>query len=96
MNTFDATAARFREDAADAIGARERMADGDVDGDVGGDVDGAVAATAAKYHVDAAGATAAMSRAETVADDDVAAAATVANYREDAAGAIVAKIDQNA
>jgi hypothetical protein len=98
FDTFDATAARYREDAADAIGAKGRMAY------VDGAVDGAVAATVAKYHEDVAGATAAKSRAETVADDDdvvvadgdVVAAATVAKYREDAAGAIAARIDQNA
>jgi hypothetical protein len=94
FDTCDATAARYREDAADAIGAKGRMADVDVD--VAG------AATVAKYHEDVAGATAAKSRAETVADDDVVAddvvvaAATVAMYREDAAGAIAARIDQNA
>ncbi|WP_179292505.1 hypothetical protein [Bacillus sp. 7884-1] len=60
------------------------------------DVDDAVAATVAMYHEDVAGATAAKSRAETVADDAVVAAATVAMYREDAAGAIAARIDQNA
>ncbi|WHZ00922.1 hypothetical protein QNH48_17945 [Neobacillus sp. YX16] len=95
FDTCDATAARYREDAADAIDAKGRMAD------VDGDVDDAVAATVAKYHEDVAGATAAKSRAETVADDDVVAdgvvvVATVAMYREDAAGAIAARIDQNA
>jgi hypothetical protein len=96
LDTFDATAAKYREDAADAIGAKGRMAY------VDGVVDGAVAAIVAKYHEDVAGATAAKSHEETVADDvvvavdDVAAAATVANYREDAAGAIAARIDQNA
>jgi hypothetical protein len=90
FDTFDATAARYREDAADAIGAKGRRAS------VDGAVDGAVAATVAKYHEDVVGATAAKSRAETVADDDVVAAATVAKYREDAAGAIAARIDQNA
>lgn len=100
FDTCDATAARYREDAADAIGAKGRMADVDVD--VAG------AATVAKYHEDVAGATAAKSRVETVADDDVVAddddvaddvvvaAATAAMYREDAAGAIAARIDQNA
>lgn len=94
FDTCDATAARYREDAADAIGAKGRM--GDVDVDVAG------AATVAKYHEDVAGATAAKSRADTVADDDVVAddvvvaAATVAMFREDAAGAIAARIDQNA
>jgi hypothetical protein len=63
---------------------------------VDGAVDGVVAATVAKYHEDVDGATAAKSRAETVAADDVDAAATVANYREDAADAIAARIDQNA
>jgi hypothetical protein len=90
FDTFDATAARYREDAADAIGAKGRMAY------VDGVVDGAGAATVAKYHEDVAGATAAKSRAETGADDVVVAAATVAKYREDAAGAIAARIDQNA
>jgi hypothetical protein len=64
-----------------------------VDGAVDGAVDGVVAATVAKYHEDVDGATAAKSRAETVAADD---GATVANYREDAADAIAARIDQNA
>ena len=57
-------------------------------------VDGAVVATVAKYHEDGAGATAAKSRAETVADED--AAATVAKYRADADDAIAPRIDQNA
>ena len=64
LNTYDATAARSREDAADAIGAMGRMEDVMVDG---ADVVGV--ATVAKYHEDVADATAAKSRAETVADD---------------------------
>jgi hypothetical protein len=62
--------------------------------DVDGAVDGAVVATVAKYHEDVDGATAAKSRAETVADED--AAATVAKYRADADDAIAPRIDQNA
>jgi hypothetical protein len=87
LDTFDATAARYREDADDAIAAKGRMAD------VDGAVDGAVAATVAKYHEDGAGATAAKSHAETVVDD---AAATVAKYHEDAVAAIDPKIDHYA
>ncbi|MFS0777120.1 hypothetical protein ABC255_14125 [Neobacillus sp. 3P2-tot-E-2] len=66
---------------------------------VDGAVDGAGAATVAKYHVDGADATAAKSRAETVADDDVAVvddAVAAAKYHADVAGAIAARIDQNA
>ena len=61
-------------------------------------VDDAVGATVAKYREDVADATAAKSRAETVADDDAVAVdgATVAKYHEDAAGAIAPRIDQNA
>jgi hypothetical protein len=93
LDTFDATAARYREDAAGAIAAKVRMADVVVDGAV---VDGAVVATAAKYHEDVAGAIAAKSRVETVAADDAVAVATVAKNREDAAGATATRIDQNA
>lgn len=87
LDTFDATVARNREDADDAIAAKVRMEDVVVYG--------AVVATVANYHEDVAGAIAAKSRVETVAADDAVAAATVANYREDAAGAIATRLDQN-
>jgi hypothetical protein len=85
LDTFDATAARFREDAADAIGSKGRMDDVDVAG----------AATAAKSRAETVAVVDVIVDAVAVAVADDGAAATVAKYRADVAGAITARIDQN-